>query len=84
MKRATLSLGPQEPVGHDTAGISDVPSSVLCSFDGIAVKASYVDLLPKSRMVTLFLEKLSIFCCIPSGSSKPFLNSGSLYGAFLL
>ena len=80
----THSLGPVVPNCRPSSEPQMEAERSVVEIDGIAVKQKYIEQLPKSRFQLLFLRNLSRFACVPSGSSKPFLNSGSLIGAYSL
>jgi len=46
------------------------------------IAAKWIGKLPKTQLQLDFLKNLSHYTCIPSGSSKVFLNAGSRVLAF--
>jgi len=80
--RERLSLGCTHEKRSSQSPVLDL--SVYDMESAIILKQKYVDKLPRSSMQVAFLQMLPRFACIPSGSTKPFLNAGSLVGAYAL
>jgi len=82
LRRANEGLGPAPLASRERADWEVGTVLDKGMIDGFPVPAKYVERLPKTVQQREFVEHISQYACVPSGSKRLFLSSGSLVGAF--